>query len=255
MSSQNNLKQIALATHGFHDSKEKFPSVHLESETIGVSLIAGLSWNFSAFTAILPFVEQDAIARQYDPALSPTVGNNALICNTPIKTFLSPAMPTPALPSHPAYASYGFSTGNRTVISPTRWRSDGAIIPLRDGTTRITDITDGTSSTLLVGDAHWIITGWSYTSGPNLGQPRTGNTIWVHGVQGCSYFFTNQPMNTRAHNPDATLNGVNAFRSVHTGGCNFALCDGSVRFIRDSIPLATYQALGSRASGEVVGNY
>jgi len=257
MSSQNNLKQIGLATHGFHDANTRFPSVHIEAEAIGVSLIPGLNWNYSALNAILPYIEQDNIARQYDPSLSPTIGNNALICNAPIKTYLSPAMPAPALPSHPAYASYGFCTGNRTVVNPTtrRWRSDGAIIPLRDGTTRMADIADGTTNTLLAGDAHWTITGWTYTSGPNLGQPRTGNTIWIHGIQGCSYFFTNMPMNTTAYELDATLNGVNAFRSVHSGGCNFVLCDGSVRFLRQSIPLPTYQAMGSRASGEVIGDY
>ena len=48
--------------------------------------------------------------------------------------------------------------------------------------------------------------------------------------------------------------GLYAFRSNHPGGCNVLLCDGSVRFIRDSISPTTWQAMGSRAGGELVGN-
>jgi prepilin-type N-terminal cleavage/methylation domain-containing protein/prepilin-type processing-associated H-X9-DG protein len=49
--------------------------------------------------------------------------------------------------------------------------------------------------------------------------------------------------------------GISSFRSVHTGGCNFVFGDGSVKFIRDSIPVETFRALGSRNSGEVIGDF
>jgi prepilin-type processing-associated H-X9-DG protein len=58
-------------------------------------------------------------------------------------------------------------------------------------------------------------------------------------------------------NPDATAhsNGWFAARSLFAGGVNVALTDGSVRFVRDSIALATWRALSTRAGGEVIGDY
>lgn len=48
---------------------------------------------------------------------------------------------------------------------------------------------------------------------------------------------------------------LHAFRSMHTGGCNFVLADGSTRFIRETIDMPAYRALGSRNGGEVIGDY
>jgi prepilin-type processing-associated H-X9-DG protein len=97
-----------------------------------------------------------------------------------------------------------------------------------------------------------------YTSGPNAGQPRTGDTQWASGHVYFSWFQTNTPMNlhtvaTWPYDPARTgEDGKYGFRSVHAGGCHFVFCDGSVKFVRQSIPTAAYQALGSRAGGEVV---
>ncbi len=117
------------------------------------------------------------------------------------------------------------------------------------------------------------------------GKPFVGNTNWVlaypgsDGVDGT----TNSPMNSavvRCKDGAATMKGgfgeygcpatgpednsdaawykntaITAFRSLHTGGVNFAFGDGSVRFVRDTIDLQTYRALGSRAGGETVGSW
>lgn len=50
-------------------------------------------------------------------------------------------------------------------------------------------------------------------------------------------------------------NGCFGFRSPHSGGVNFVFCDGSVKFLRDSISHRTYMALGSRAKGDIPGDY
>ena len=96
MSCSNNLKQIGLATHNYHDAHHRFPTAN--SPVFG-----------SAFTHILPFVEQDNIRRVYDTTLPPTSPPNTTVTGLPVKIYLCPSMLDP--PSPPAaytthYASY-----------------------------------------------------------------------------------------------------------------------------------------------------
>jgi prepilin-type N-terminal cleavage/methylation domain-containing protein/prepilin-type processing-associated H-X9-DG protein len=283
LSSQNNLKQIGLATHGYHDVVGHLPPAANGTTGTGHGTISAdptLYIHYTPYLAILPYVEQDNIGKKYQHTLPPTDTSdpdgdgitNLSLTSGPLKVYSSPAMPIPSLAPRPGWASYGWCRGNywptgtdpmtgRTTWSP----DDGAIISAVYGRVRITDITDGTSNTLMAGDMHYTLTNYFYsatsTSPPgSAGQARTGNTCWTYGHPG-GYVdaTTNVPMNTHAVVPSTgnvdfwQRSGLYAFRSVHTGGCNFVLCDGSVRFIRDTIPFTTYQALGSRAGGEVVG--
>ena len=277
MSSQNNLRQIGLATHNFVDSIGAFPQANYTSAVSGVSSDPRFHHLSSGWAVILPYLEQDNLARRYDPKLHPfdtTVvrdgWTNKMVSDTPLKTYVAPADPPPAAPPYPGWSSYYWCAGNRRFLGvgqPGTGRdgftpSDGVIISARDGMNiTFASITDGTSNTLLAGEAHHTLKGYTYTSGPFAGQPRTGDTTWNYGHVYFSYSYTNTPMNTHQvatwpYDPARVgEDGKYAFRSVHSGGVNFLLCDGSVKFIRQSISMATYQALGSRAGGEAVGDY
>lgn len=279
---RNNLKQIALAIHNYHSSENQFPWVMNALKGHSHSGVASANTNFSKiyspWITILPYIEQDSISRVYDPLLSPSSTldsngdgiTNAMLTANPIKLFLCPAMPTPTLPPKTAYASYGWNRGNffRTGPGVTDFsEDDGPMISASFGSVKIEGITDGTSSTFLAGEMHYTVTGLFYsptsTNPPNsANQPCDGRTTWVHGHPG-GYVeaTTNVPLNTNQFvdslmDPDFYLkSGLHAFRSVHSGGANFAFCDGSVRFVNDRILPATYKALGSRAGGEAAGEH
>ncbi len=129
--------------------------------------------------------------------------------------------------SDPATSYDGCAAGNGVIFESNR--------PLR-----ITDIRDGTSNTIMMGEA---LTG------------KDNQNSWCHmdnAIATCAY-----PPNAKSpttgldYPPDQWYNRY-AFTSYHTGGVQFALADGSVRFIADNVPLDVFRALGTRNGGEVV---
>ncbi len=281
--SMNNLKQIGLATHNFLGTHKYFPRAdYYPAQKNPDGTWTSVDPNFhvisSGWAVILPYLEQDNLARRYNPKLHPfdttdpdgDGWTNKMISDTPLATYVAPADPPPPAVQYPGWSSYFWCAGNRSYLgvghpgvgSDGFTPSDGVIIRGKDGA-RITllNISDGTSNTLLAGEAHHTLKGYFYTTGPLAGQPRTGDTTWNYGHVYFSYSYTNTPMNTHQvatwpYDPALVpKDGKYSFRSVHPGGVHFVLCDGSVRFIQESISMTTYQALGSRAGGEVVGDF
>ena len=156
----------------------------------------------------------------------------------------------------------------RHTADPGWWESDIAY------RIKLNSITDGLSSTIAAGDMHNNLKGYTTTrvnsiSIGNTPVPSGGPIAWASS--GGDYYSegrTTVPMNTlegpyynRTMTDPATLHDIlykspiYSFRSTHPGGCNFLLCDGSVRFIRQTIEMSTYMGLGSRNGGEVVTDY
>lgn len=265
MQCQSHLKQIALATHNYHDTNHKFPYSALDRQPNETT-----STYVTGFILILPYLEQDAVAKRWD-AKQPrnstvdTDGDgftNALLQSMLIPTYVCPTMSAPSGPlggtENRAYCSYLFNAGTGDAQLYAYWSFygmpappvfDGAVIPLHSVATtpnspnrqptNLAAISDGTSNTFLVGE----------TDFKPRGVPSTemGGT-WAYGYIGYSFGTTFHPFNR--HDNTTTIYG--AFRSEHTGGANFALADGSVRFVRESIPIDIYRALSTRAVGEVV---
>ena len=121
------------------------------------------------------------------------------------------------------------------------WRAD-----IRKGNLRLTDITDGTSNTFMIGEDVPEMIIWNDWVHPNhcIGTcaipPNTGITI-----------PTGSPAVLGPSDNDDWPERY-SFRSWHPGGLQFALADGSVRFISETIPLQTYRALATIKGGEVV---
>jgi len=260
---QNNLKQWGLAAHDFHDAYGRFPpGVNRGSPEP--------TRRYAVFHALLPYIEQENLEKRWDYTNfnnNQTGGANATIAQI-VPAMICPAdqLPNPPVDSQSnapnvwALTSYGGCGGTRAYTSQgPPLTLDGIFC---DGAWhRITDVSDGTSNTLLFGErSHY----------DPIFDSQTGDHMytwgwWAFGGDGDVLLGTTAPLDymlppTWSSEPAAQQQQeyelrLNAFGSCHGGGANFALADGSVRFIADDISPVTYQALGTRANGEPVGDY
>jgi prepilin-type N-terminal cleavage/methylation domain-containing protein/prepilin-type processing-associated H-X9-DG protein len=246
----NNMKQVGLALHNYHDTFDRFPNAN--SPTFG-----------SCFTLILPFVEQDNIRRVYDVNLAPTAPPNNTVTGLPVNIYLCPTMkppPAPAAAYTTHHASYAACIGSNDAWAPpapdngviVRSNATGGAVAVTPGV-RITDVTDGTSSTFLVGEMGYQLKDYTFSSGTYAGQVRGGNTSWAFGYASYSFGSTKILLNTITP-PTSVTDRLQTFRSDHTGGGNFLYTDGHVRFVRDGMDPVLYTAFGTRAGGELTGD-
>jgi prepilin-type N-terminal cleavage/methylation domain-containing protein/prepilin-type processing-associated H-X9-DG protein len=193
-----------------------------------------------------------------------------------VSTLVCPSnLPADALskPTNPAnnnryfITSYYGNGGTRSyprmnTTRPSLWTFQGDGMFYRNRAFRMADITDGTSNTLMFGERHFFDP--VFDSSPIVGD-RIADWGWVwFGGEGDAHLGTSVPINFKLPaNFDALPAGtqqllfedrINAYGSGHVSGANFALADGSVRFIRDSVSPVTFRALGTKQGGEVVTN-
>lgn len=252
----NNLKQLGLGLHNYHDTFKTFPS-----GWINVSADAN-AWGWTAF--ILPFVEQQALHDQIKPGpvqheiLSASLlsGTSLGILSQPVAAFRCPSDVGPdqntvrdAYP-YSAGADTGRPATNNYVAASASWQIDSNATNApncngsknqRDGifragndTKRLRDITDGTSNVIALGERRWQVkmdNGANYNVGAanmfGVRRPNNDNQRADQVACGCPIININ-------HNA-AGGNKRWGFSSVHPGGAVFALADGSVRFISETI--------------------
>jgi prepilin-type N-terminal cleavage/methylation domain-containing protein/prepilin-type processing-associated H-X9-DG protein len=247
----NNLKQIGLAMHGFHDTYKRLPPGY-RATAAAPDTTPG--WGWAAH--ILPFLEQNALFQQINLS-QPLQGQAAIQAVIPL--YLCPsdqaqgAFAVPGLANVTAGpCSYAACVGDDSaeVDDPT-----GNGIFFRNSKVRLTDITDGTSQTVMVGDRDGAHTKGIWAGAPNGGITQPGPlNPWPTASAGA-------PCLTLAHanwiniTTDAD-GGLDDFSSLHTGGVNLLLADGSVHFVQsitaDGPVRYAFWALGTRANRDSV---
>jgi prepilin-type N-terminal cleavage/methylation domain-containing protein len=243
----NNLKQIGLALHNYHDAYKHLPPPrgnHL-APTYGFTEFRG--W----MCEILPFIEQDNLARNM--YTMPWYTGFFATYNTPVGTYLCPSDSRDLrnIPSgNGALTSYLGVTGSDNDVNVQYNGPTNGIFNISSPGIRLTDITDGSSYTLMVGErpptASLFIGWWGASDYDTLLSTRQlyGD---IFGAGGCVLPGLFGP--GRLNGP---CNGDgNHFWSFHTGGANWVLGDGSVRFLPYSASALTIP-LASRNGGEVV---
>jgi prepilin-type N-terminal cleavage/methylation domain-containing protein/prepilin-type processing-associated H-X9-DG protein len=252
----NNLKQIALACHNYHDTYKAFPQ--------GVSY-TNPTYYFSWMAQLLPFVEQGAL---WNTATSYAANVNSWPWGPPNNPALATVTPIYTCPMDPrsllaldakgllvAFTSYQGNSG--TAGNPNPGKNSGGYdgVLYWQSRVRFADITDGTSTTFLAGERPpsadlwygWWFAGngfdWSGVGDVVLGSLE----IQYAQALGCSSSYATYQDGKLANNCDQAH-----WWSLHPGGSNFAFCDGGVRFIMYSAGDAAMAAMASRNGGEVV---
>ena len=269
MTCTNNLKQIALAVHGFQDSQNQIP-YNLSPNTYGYD-DNGRSWSW--LVRILPFIEQAGLFNKLGqdsfgatPAVAdvPTFNSLAATQATVIKTYVCPSDPGGGTISrNRANGSTGSGTGptNYKGVAGNNWAwgsfqntppggsnnglDVGNGIFYRSDNTRalqLNRITDGTSNTLMIGEDLMDIN-------VHCGWVRSNHATGTCAIPLNNGLVTGQP---GFNNPGDWPN-VYSFRSRHTAGGNFAFADGSVKFIVEAIDLNLYRNLATHSGGEATG--
>jgi prepilin-type N-terminal cleavage/methylation domain-containing protein len=234
MQCSNNLKQIGLAMHNYHDSYGRLPMGELTR--VGLAPDPGWTWCIMLW----PFVEQDNWSRQVDPDLTnvknvpelgtPPIPSEANGLNHSRSVFLCPAdvaddtnLAFSTTVGGTVYTGYGKCNYviNRRVLGP----GAGGNTP---SNMSLTQITDGTSNVLLAGER-------DYTHNVAGTILRVGSSACYEGRPGYGINIKNS-----ANPPNGTVAATSAserfgFTSLHTGGCNFLRCDAGVWFITNGI--------------------
>jgi len=284
MQCQNQLRQLALATHEYHDAQLMFPS-GVDQSLFPTPPVYRC---FSLFTYLLPYLEETSRALQWelaDPLLNTTGGTGARTAAV-VGTFVCPSDVLPENPIlssqgwYQALTSYGGSGGTRSYFLPSAtvdgiFHTTGpASEPvLRQRAIRFADVTDGTSSTLLLGErshsdinfesfgeAGWVdrLSQWGWWA-VSAGRKAVGHvTMSTYAPLNYRLPFNFAGRNTAvpsASDPNVFQyyfdKRICAWGSNHPGGANLAFADGSIRFVGEQIALPTLQSLGTRAGGEV----
>lgn len=248
---QNQLRQLALAAHNYHDVQHAFPPGFVAS--------TGKPWYSSSWLVpLLPFFERNDLyqtaIQSYHRSANPF--NNALHPNlaTAVSLLICPSEPRGSAPQHCVRESLDVAfTHYLGVLGTDLTRNDGVLFA--DSHIAFANITDGTSSTLLIGERPHspdFVYGWWYAG---RGQGNSGSADAILGVHELHRFpsrYPTCPPGRSPFRPGTIRDACDAYHfwSLHSGGANFAFCDGSIRFIAyGAAPI--FPALATRAGGEV----
>jgi len=266
----NNLKQIALAVHGYANVHDYFPI------NSGTSL-ANTAPNWSWLARILPHIEQDNL---YQLAGIPTGLMNTAgamqAMQTPVKTFLCPSdIAINELPRTDEFNIGPQPVGqtNYKGVSGCNWGNDAGIGNNGPGGAFTTDWrnpspTTGSFNGLDQGDGIFYRDDWHRPLRLSDIKDGTSNTFMVgedvpSQNRHCDWPFANHATGTCAIPPNARNSAgamyssgdwpnVYSFHSNHSGGIQFAYADGTVHFISNTIPLPTYRAMATINGGETL---
>jgi prepilin-type N-terminal cleavage/methylation domain-containing protein/prepilin-type processing-associated H-X9-DG protein len=254
---QNNLHQIGIALHGYHDTHKAFPSGYICQPQANPDYTSP-GWGWAAL--LLPHVEGDNLARQINFSLPVEHPDNLGARTTVLKLFVCPSDRSTGLftiydkdknpLAQAATNSYAACHGVGPDLDEELDNGNG--IFFRNSKIRFADITDGSSNTIAIGERASLM-----TQTPWAGAVSFGTTRITPGAPTTNPDAVEEaPTQTLVHVAVHTINDANSdpedFFTPHTSTAMFLFADGSVRPIRTQIALPVLQGLATRNGGEVI---
>lgn len=252
MSCNNNLKQIALALHNYHDTYNSLPMgwIGLEMPNGRVLSEGQPGWGWAAH--VLPFIEQNTITDIVRDTLPITDPLNLPARQTHLPVFRCPSDAGSreffdledtggAVLANVPVANYVGMFGTTPLSNcaglpaGVQCRSDGPFF--HNSSTRFRDFLDGTSKTLLIGERY----------------SKHGESTWLGAVPTADESLA-RILAIADHAPNSPAGHLDDPGSYHPAGTNFAFADGSVHIIVETIDLTVYYGLATMQGGEAV-NY
>ena len=283
---KNNLKQIGLAVHNYHDTFSVFPMGYLSGDGANATSPNFQGWGWGSM--ILPQLEQAALYKSLGVGIGPLDpcgnANHRTLARTQLPVYRCPSDNGSELNSQWRFAPPGSATDcgadgdiatsnyignlgdtfiglNDLALKEASARGNGTLF--RASGLRMADITDGTTNTLFVGERDAGRTGADalpyHRGGVWTGKQSRGTGNSAGNTERGSILMATQHTNGTL---TRTINGTDkdSFSSLHTGGAQFMLADGSVRFISENIESKSsgrglWQNLGNRQDGQVIGEF
>ena len=259
MSCSSHLRQIGLAFHGFESSHGRFPpgSVRGPLPVVGVQTAT----NHACWPFLLPHLEQEQIARVYRWDLNYNHADNQPAVTVPVKVLQCPA----AMPNREVTGTESFTSGRRAAC--TDYASPHSVDPVLvergfidqpqsnlgilslNSQTRVPDVLDGLSNTLLVTESAGRPARWEGRSQHPRNHSLGG--AWASSLNRIVLFGAT-PDGSERPGPCA-LNCTNEYETYafHPGGANALFGDGSVRFLREDLSIRVFARFLTRAGGEI----
>jgi prepilin-type N-terminal cleavage/methylation domain-containing protein len=249
MQCTNNLKQIGLAFHNYHDTYQRFPNAGSDGpdkDCCNANTRVGWTWMYS----ILPYIEQDNLYKE---------PNDTNVARTAVKIFYCPTRRQPTLYSNGGRCDYAGNGGRnmagegregmliRQWVSPSTSKPANAPI---EQTRRLTDVSDGLSNTILVGEkqCHFSV----------LGSAGGDNEVWNNSGWDQDHVrfgeAVPQPDSMHPNSTAATFWSVR-FGGSHPGVFNAVLGDGSVRSIAFTVDATNWMRICLINDGQVINNF
>jgi len=270
---QSNLKQLGLAMHNYHSALNVFPPGYLSqtqnNSRLPDAIETGPGWAWG--TLILNQVEAGPLYNAVNfsiPILDPgsrTVRTSVLsihLCPSSVGggpaqiNLTGVTLPNPGYVSDISAGQYVGSAGQFEVADSP---ADNNGVFFRNSRISIADITDGTSGTLLVGERSRNIADATWVGVVPIAQVCT-NPTWKNkdcepsNVMVLGHTGPSPGGQQYVDVPNYKGAGADDFWSLHSGGCNFAFCDGSVRFVKETVNPKIFSYLSTRAGGEICGS-
>jgi len=251
---QNNVKQITLATHNYHDVYKKFPPFYNNAGgTVGETQL---------FVAILPYIEQDAVFKTFGTPLNLQTAGTNIGHRAVVNVYACPADPTQGNGLGQSDWATGTYACNWQVFGKP---SAGNSAPGNsNGNRNMNGIQDGTSNTIFFAEksaqsssGHWNLWahgGWNNSWSPIIGYgAEDGSSNFNSGMDAEGGVAGVGPTSMFVVQPKAPLtNIIGLASSYHTGGMNVGVGDGSVRFLTNSInPTTTWWPLLTPNRGDI----